>query len=303
MEWDPNQRDAWVIDAQRWIGQIKGVLQCKIDLDTEGEISGIHVVAGMDREPRHIVRDVESLLKARLEIDVFYKKIGVVQVLDNGPAVAEAQENPEPTPIPEPVQPSVVPDVANSTVTFHAADDPLHQDESLLEDQPLADKPADNSAPANAPGAPAAAPVPAVLLAEEIPLRVVCRGVGVMASDLLVRAEVQLSTGDLEVRGTQEGANHGGSAIQLVAQATLDALALLIIEPVVLHLNEIRIDRLGDHPVVLCAVELVEGRKSESLFGSCSNLHNEQQAVVFSVLDALNRRLSMYSLKTAEAEG
>ena len=22
MEWDPNQRDAWVIDAQRWIGQM-----------------------------------------------------------------------------------------------------------------------------------------------------------------------------------------------------------------------------------------------------------------------------------------
>ena len=24
MEWDPNQRDAWVSDAQRWISQIKG---------------------------------------------------------------------------------------------------------------------------------------------------------------------------------------------------------------------------------------------------------------------------------------
>ncbi len=62
MEWDPNERDAWVSDAQRWISSIKGVLQCKIDLDSEGEISGVHVVAGMDREPRHIVRDVESLL-------------------------------------------------------------------------------------------------------------------------------------------------------------------------------------------------------------------------------------------------
>ncbi len=297
MEWDPNQRDAWVIDAQRWIGQIKGVLQCKIDLDAEGEISGVHVVAGMAREPRHIVRDVESLLKARLEINVFYKKIGVVQVLDNGPA-------PSPAPVVEEITPApaVENEAPGSSVTFHPADDLGHLDDNLRDETVGAD----NSEPAktgNFKAQPAKpAPIPAVLLAEETPLRIVCSGVGVMASDMLVRAEVQLSTGELEVRGTMEGANHGGSAIQLVARATLDALAHLVSEPILLHLNEVRIDNLGDHPVVLCAVELVEGRKSETLFGSCSNLHNEQQAVVFSILDALNRRLSLYSLKSAEAE-
>jgi hypothetical protein len=83
LEWEPNERDAWVTDAQRWITQIKGVLQCKIDLDEQGEIAGVHVVAGLDRDPRHIVRDVESLLKARLQMDVYYKKIGVVQVVEN----------------------------------------------------------------------------------------------------------------------------------------------------------------------------------------------------------------------------
>jgi len=263
----------------------------QIDLDSEGEISGVHVVAGMDREPRHIVRDVESLLKARLEIDVFYKKIGVVQVLENGVTGTAA-----PTTDTEPAQQEkVVPlNVPDSGVTFHAEDDPIHGDDNLHEEAPAAEK-------TEAPAEPK--PIPAVLLAEEIQQRIACSGVGVMASDMLVRAEVQLSTGELEVRGTQEGANHGGSAIKLVAQATLDALARLVNEPILLHLNEVRVDNLGDHPVVLCAVELVEGRKSESLFGSCSNLHNEQQAVVFAILDALNRRLSMYSLKTAEAEG
>ncbi|MCB1184406.1 hypothetical protein KDM41_13310, partial [bacterium] len=90
MEWEPNERDAWVADAQRWISQINGVLQCKIDLDDAGEITGVHVVAGMERDPRHIVRDVEGLLKARLAMDVYYKKIGVVQVLDNGQPEAAA---------------------------------------------------------------------------------------------------------------------------------------------------------------------------------------------------------------------
>ncbi len=351
MEWDPNERDAWVSDAQRWISSIKGVLQCKIDLDSEGEISGVHVVAGMDREPRHIVRDVESLLKARLEIDVFYKKIGVVQVLDNDSP--EAGHNASTAAKSDHHKPDISDDgisapshlnasdsgasAATSTgsaVTFHPMDDTPHLDDSLSDDallenshlaEPLKETSDEEAAippaplidPATDPATdpaidpaidPAAtldqpAPIPAVLLTEEGSRRVICSGVGVMASDMLVRAEVQLSTGDMEVRGNQEGANHAGSAIHLVARATLDALMQLVEDPILLHLNEVRIDHLGKESVVLCAVDLVEGRKSETLFGSCSNLHNEQQAVVFAVMDALNRRLSLYSLKSAQGEG
>jgi hypothetical protein len=310
LEWDPNERDAWVIDAQRWISQIKGVLQCKIDLDSEGEISGVHVVAGMEREPRHIVRDVESLLKARLGIDVFYKKIGVVQVLENGHD--DPDENLD-LPSHSPASPalkvtdSAVPSAKSSAVTFHSDDDPDASDDSLMEDtvppsEPSLEPDPEPGPELREPSSPAD-PIPAVLLEEGSSLRVVCSGVGVMASEMLVRAEVQLRSGDREIRGTREGANHAGSAIQLVAQATLEALAQLVNEPILLHLNEVRVDSLGDRPVVLCAVELVEGRKSETLFGSCSNGHNEQQAVVFAILDAVNRRLSLYSLKSAEAEG
>ena len=81
MEWDPKERDAWVADAQTWICDIIGVLDCKIELDPAGEISCVHVVAGKDREARHIVRDVESLLKARVQKDVYYKKISLVQMM------------------------------------------------------------------------------------------------------------------------------------------------------------------------------------------------------------------------------
>ncbi len=83
MEWEPNERDTWVTDAERWIERIKGVRNCKIDLDSDGTVVGIHVVTGTDREPRHIVRDDEGLFKARIDLDVYYKKIGVVQVVDN----------------------------------------------------------------------------------------------------------------------------------------------------------------------------------------------------------------------------
>jgi hypothetical protein len=94
LEWEPRERDAWVKDAERWICQIQGVLQCKIDLDDEGEVTGVHVVSGMDRDPRHLVRDVEGLLKARLGLDVYYKKIGIVQVVDSD--AEEAENEPEP---------------------------------------------------------------------------------------------------------------------------------------------------------------------------------------------------------------
>ena len=291
MEWDPSERDAWVADAQRWICQIKGVLQCKIDLDPAGVISGVHVVAGMGREPRHIVRDVESLLKARLQMDVFYKKIGVVQVLDStAPVISAAASDPD-----DPPQAAVsregIP--GPSGVTFHP---PLRGSEGGC-----AADPAPRAKPAASPQE-VPDPIPAILVAEGLTPRITCSGVGVMASDMLVRAEVQLRVNGVEARGKREGANHADSDVQLVARATLDAVAELLNEPVLLHLNEIRILPLGGKTVVMAAVDLVEGRVSDTLFGTCSTVHNRQQAVVHAVLDALNRRLSMYAVKTVAAD-
>ena len=300
MEWEPSERDAWVADAQRWISQIKGVLESKIDLDSAGEITGIHVVAGMEREPRHIVRDVESLLKARLQMDVYYKKIGVVQVMGNSVAVeaaaALADEN----------ESSVADVPGSSSVSFHPPGSEA-DDESLLglewEEQPATavgtlPSPENISGPeADALGEPE--PIPAVLVAEGLTPRITCGGVGVMASDMVVRAEVHLRAGEVEARGKREGPNHAESDLQLVARATLDAVSELLVDPVLLHLNEVRVENLGGQTAVITAVDLVEGRISETLFGACSTRHNRQQAVVHSVLDAMNRRLSLYSLKSA----
>jgi len=302
LEWEPNERDAWVADAQRWICQIKGVLQCKIDLDSGGEVVGVHVVAGMDREPRHIVRDVESLLKARLGIDVYYKKIGVVQVMDNGVALPPAPEAPAATPESAPVTPPVP---ANG-VTFHPPGDTAFADQDLPANASPSAIGDEIPPPPLAPAAPPpeeSEPIPAVLVAEEMTPRIVCAGVGVMASDLLVRAEVQLQAGELEARGTLEGSNHADSDVALIARATLDAIAGLMAEEVVLHLREVKVEDLGGQSVILTAVDVVEGRRTETLFGTCSTRHNRQQGVVYSVLDALNRRLSLYTLKSAAAEG
>ncbi len=283
LEWEPNERDAWVVDAQRWICKINGVLQCKIDLDTNGEVTGVHVIAGMDREPRHIVRDVESLLKARLGLDVYYKKIGIVQVLDNGPAGSDEPSDAVLTPG---FQVGSGPEVIPAS-SFDSASEEITPQSSFDDPQPTTDSLTLGDAQ------------PAVLLAEELAPRLVCNGVGTMASDQTVRAEVILQAGEVEARGTCDGPNSFGSEVDLVARATIDAVGQLLDEQIILHLNDVRQELMGGSQVILAAVDLVEGRRNETLFGACGCEHNRQQAVVYAVLDALNRRLSFFAFKSA----
>lgn len=291
LEWEPNERDAWVADAQRWISQIKGVLQCKIDLDEQGDIAGVHVVAGMDRDPRHIVRDVESLLKARLQMDVYYKKIGVVQVLESGPDAAAAAAETQLRAVAGAAAAAVAP----RGVTFL----PPRVDVPVASPEP-ASRPAAPAAPVNA--VPAAPPVPAILVAEDAFPRPVCRSVGLVSSDAGVRAEVRLASGGREAVGVAESPNHADSDVLCIARATVEAVAGLLALPLVLHLREVRLDTVGDQATVLVAVDLVESRRTETLLGACAARHNRQQAVVHAVLGALNRRLGLFALRES-AEG
>lgn len=301
LEWEPNERDAWVSDAQRWITQIKGVLQCKIDLDDQGEIAGVHVVAGLDRDPRHIVRDVESLLKARLQMDVYYKKIGVVQVVE-GPRAVEPAPQPDSQPASRPGQaPAAAPGV-----TFLPPRAARHGAGAAAGAAGLGAGEARETAPAPVAPAPAtgqapAEPLPAILVAEDAFPRPTCRGVSLLSSDRSVRAEVVLASGGREATGVAEGANHADSDLLCIARATVEAVGLLLALPVVLHLREARIDTLGGQPTFLVAVDLVESRRTETLLGACALRHNRQQSVVHAVLAALNRRLGLFALREAEA--
>jgi hypothetical protein len=270
VEWQPEDRDDWVVDAEKWIAQIRGVLQCKIDLSPDGEVSGVHVVARSDREPRHIVRDVEGLLKARLGISVFYKKIGVVQVVDTE-GVQEAASG-------------------DATIVAAAAAD----GGPGTGEEPAAAQPERETDDAR----------DAVLLAEEFAPRLLCNGVGVMSNGDHLRAEVDLQAAGLEASGVAEGSNRHGGDLHLVATATLDAVEALVSEHLGLELVDVRRERLGRDDVILVAVELVQGRRGERLYGTCEPGANLYQAVVFAVLDALNRRLEMMLFRAAgEVEG
>ena len=64
--------------AQELVGRIRGVSSCQISADESGEITEVHVVATSDKAPKLIARDVESCLKAEMELDVDHRRIGVV---------------------------------------------------------------------------------------------------------------------------------------------------------------------------------------------------------------------------------
>jgi len=96
-----------------------------------------------------------------------------------------------------------------------------------------------------------------------------------------------------------EGSNRNGGDLHLVAAATLDAVENLVHEALGLELVELRRERLGGGDVILVAVELVQGRRCEQLYGTCQPGPNIYQAVVYAVLDALNRRLEMMLFKAS----
>ncbi len=268
---EPRNDDlGWVKDAERWICQIQGIRQCKIDIDELGKVAGIHVIATADREPRHVVRDVESLLKARLDLDVYYKKIGVVQIIEPEEA-APAMSAPAP------------PDaaIAPAPVAEPAAPPPLR----------IPEVPKPHVVPAPV------AVRPAVLVEEAVAPRVECAGVGVMIAGATLTATVELVRGGAAARVQETGPNHQGTDQLLVSRATVRALADLLDETATLSLADLRETEMAGERVTLVAVDLVEGRRSERFFGSCSQRHGPHQAAVYAVLDALNRRLDLMNFR------
>jgi hypothetical protein len=269
MEHRQQDNNGWVNDAERWIGQIQGVRQCKIDLDTAGEVTGVHVIATSDRDPRHVVRDVEGLLKARLSLDVYYKKIGVVQIVESP---EDAPEKRTAGSSPQPEAKVAEPKIAEPEITKPERPAvPVEILDNIIQ--------------------------PAMLVEDTSQIRMECTKVGIAASGPVLTATVELKLGTAAAESTETGPDHPELDISLLARATLGAIVQLIEDPVTLSLAEVRKLTLGNEDVIVAAVDLVEGRRSERYHGICSQKHNRQQAAVYAVLDALNRRLALMNLR------
>lgn len=83
--------------AEALVASVQGVSSCRIRTDEAGHVTEVHVVSRGGKSPKLVARDVEGVLKAEMNVDVDYKKIGVV-VLDAEPE-APADAPPEEFPI------------------------------------------------------------------------------------------------------------------------------------------------------------------------------------------------------------
>ncbi len=68
-------------EIENFINKINSVICSRIVLEND-EIEEIHIVSNMEKSPKQLSRDIQSILISKFNIDVDYKKISVAQVDD-----------------------------------------------------------------------------------------------------------------------------------------------------------------------------------------------------------------------------
>ncbi|HMB68488.1 MAG TPA: hypothetical protein VKU85_04230 [bacterium] len=104
-----------------------------------------------------------------------------------------------------------------------------------------------------------------------------------------LEVEVTLGADAVQATGRAVGANTRFEVRRVVAQATLDAVMKLVEGGPTFSLGEVEERELGARQVVLVCVNRSHGRAESHLIGCCEVGYDPTQAVIFAVLDALNR--------------
>ncbi|MGB9632066.1 MAG: hypothetical protein ACPL8I_01940 [Chloroflexaceae bacterium] len=73
---------------EQLIYQVRGVQAARLITDPQGQIDEIHVVGTPQRNPKQIVRDIESILYVRGGVRLDHRKISLVQVAERDTAAA-----------------------------------------------------------------------------------------------------------------------------------------------------------------------------------------------------------------------
>ncbi|MDI3481805.1 MAG: hypothetical protein PWQ97_1460 [Tepidanaerobacteraceae bacterium] len=84
-------KEQFIKHCEGIIKSIKDIISAKIITTPEGKISEIHVIAGSKRNPKQIVRDIESALIATLGSDIDHKKISVAQINDDNESIFDVR--------------------------------------------------------------------------------------------------------------------------------------------------------------------------------------------------------------------
>ena len=84
-----------VEEMESLICHLPNVMKCAVSVNDWGAVEEIHVLTGLDRGPKQIVRDVESALLANFNLKVDHKRISVAQIVpDAADAPAGAPVSP-----------------------------------------------------------------------------------------------------------------------------------------------------------------------------------------------------------------
>ena len=287
-----------VYRAEDLILRLRDVRSCRIITDETGAISEIHVVASSDRPPKMIARDVETALKAELDLDVDYRKIGVV-LMDpvRGDEVGREEPSPEERPFRD--------TDGEPVLTDELVDDRFIEVEPDVEPEVAPEPFIDRRKPA-APPEPVTTtihiPLPEIKAEEETPdiagnglelledsTRIGFRGLNLSMEENAIRAEVRLKSNGLEVIGCVDECCGNRPVFETIAAAAVEALVELLDENFHLCLSEVRELEITGRKALVAVVDMIRGRDSSSFSGCAFVGRDSGEAAVMAVLDAVNR--------------
>lgn len=287
-----------VYRAEDLILRLRDVRSSRIITDETGAISEIHVVASSDRSPKMIARDVETALRAELDLEIDYRKIGVVMM---DPVGRGEEEKVDP-----PVEEQPFADTGGEPVS---ADDLV--DERFVEvepdispeevPEPFVER---RAAERRVDPAPISfkAPVPEITAEEEAPdpgepglefledsTRIEFSGLNISMEESSIKAEVRLTSNGLEVIGCMDECCGNRPVYETVAGAAVKALVELLDENFHLCLSEVREFEMAGRKALVAVVDMIRGRDSSSFSGCAFIGRDSGEAAVMAVLDAVNR--------------
>jgi hypothetical protein len=255
-----------------------------------------------------IARDVETCLKAELNLDVDYRKIGVVIIdpmKETDPvkrsAAAEIHDVGAETDVIVDKRLSEIPTIdagaaaapAETRIRDAGSDDvpgggrPL----SPMEDPAV---PPDVGAPYLEPPA----GVSATLEFLEEDMRIRFAGLRLSIEETRVDAEVKLEKNGLEVVGCLGGFRTGGSFYKVVAGAAIHAITELLDERFHLCLSTVKEVEVSGSSALLAVVDCIDGRVVRRFAGCVFVGRDPNEAAVLAVLDALNRPSGRWKSRT-----
>lgn len=83
-------------EVEEVIARLQGVQQARVVQGEGGRLAEVHVLAGRDRAPKQLVRDVQSVLMARFGIDLDYRTVSVVQLDEPPHETIDLRDGPRP---------------------------------------------------------------------------------------------------------------------------------------------------------------------------------------------------------------